>query len=77
MSQAEILNFLVRKRLSGDESFFTAKDIVKATKSTGRNIYSHINKIAWWGGVDVSLGRPIKLRATESYAQKWKKFHED
>lgn len=53
MSQEEIKQYLLNKRLSGDESFFTLKQIRDNLKEGKNNIHKNINKLYWFGIVEL------------------------
>jgi hypothetical protein len=53
MSQEEIKTFLLNKRLSGDEGFFTLKQIRDQLKEGKNNVHKNINKLYFYGIVEL------------------------
>lgn len=53
MSQEEIKQYLLNKRLGGDEGFFTIKQIRDNLKEGKNNVHKNINKLYFYGIVEL------------------------
>lgn len=55
MSQSEVFEFLKNKRLSGDDSYFSAKDICKSLNLSRNSVYDDLLKLRIYGFLEISV----------------------
>ena len=62
MSQEDIKQYLLNKRLSGDEGFFTLKQIRDSLKEGKNNVHKNINKLYFYGVIELETTIDRDLR---------------
>jgi len=53
MSQEDIRNYLLNKRLGGDNNFFTSKQIRDQLKEGKNNLHKNLNKLYLYGIIEL------------------------
>ena len=76
MGQGEVFDYLCMERLSGNDAFFSSKQVSKALKESSNNIKGvrrSCRKLFEFGFLDLSDDYPKKFRVKKSIALKQKK----
>lgn len=66
MGQQEIIDWLKKARLSGDERYFAVREIEAAMKQSpggnGGDVWRHVNKLYAWGYLEVDHERSFRRK---------------